>query len=343
MSFVPEAPAQADADMIFPGRHWDVATPESQGVHPARFAAALAFLEAECGEDGISEVVVIRNGRMIHEGPHAGSEHMIWSATKSFGSIATGMLIDDGKLALDTKLADILPIYAEHYPEVTVRHCLTLTDGFGGHEVKPPFAPKPPNYAPGTAFHYAPGLDALARVATAAAGEEIENMVKRRLEPLNMERWFWGTHGVLDDDHVNGFGGGPPSGVQMNARTIAKVGHMLLNQGNWDGEQILSAEYIAEATRNQADHSVPMHDPDGWYTPIVDSYGYAFWVNGIKRDGKRLFPNAPDGMFALQGNLNNFCIIIPEWNMVFVRLGTDKIVGHGVWDEFFGYLAKAVE
>jgi len=53
-------------------------------------------------------------------------------------------------------------------------------------------------------------------------------------------------------------------------------------------------------------------------------YGYNWWTNGIKADGKRKWPGAPAGTYSASGYNNNDMFIIPEWKMVIVRLGLDE-------------------
>ena len=53
---------------VFPGTEWKVRSPESQGIDVAKLEAALKYLESQCGDNGIRETVVIRNGYLIYEG-----------------------------------------------------------------------------------------------------------------------------------------------------------------------------------------------------------------------------------------------------------------------------------
>ncbi|WP_439481110.1 hypothetical protein [Cyclobacterium plantarum] len=56
-------------------------------------------------------------------------------------------------------------------------------------------------------------------------------------------------------------------------------------------------------------------------------YGFNWWVNGILPNGERKWPDAPPGTFGAWGHNNNNIFIIPEWNMVIVRLGLDQSDG----------------
>ena len=53
-------------------------------------------------------------------------------------------------------------------------------------------------------------------------------------------------------------------------------------------------------------------------------YGFNWWANAVGPDGKRKWPGTPPGTYAASGYNNNDMFVIPEWNMVVVRLGLDQ-------------------
>src|SRR5687768_1458867 len=124
------ATAQSSPPTVFPAEKWEEATPDSQGVDPTKLKAAVDLLARTVGNDAAKELVIIRNGRLIWQGDDIDRRHGIWSATKSFTSTVLGLLIEDGKCTLDTRLADVLPETKEHYPDVTLRHLTTMTSGY---------------------------------------------------------------------------------------------------------------------------------------------------------------------------------------------------------------------
>ena len=73
-------------------------------------------------------------------------------------------------------------------------------------------------------------------------------------------------------------------------------------------------------------------------------YGYHWWVNGIKADGERNLPDAPLGTFYRSGFNHNMIFVIPEWNMVIVRLGVDgSPVGRiGVWNTVLKKIGEGI-
>ena len=63
--------------------------------------------------------------------------------------------------------------------------------------------------------------------------------------------------------------------------------------------------------------------------------------HGVRADGKRFWPHAPVNTLAAQGNKNNICLIVPDWNMVVVRMGLDKIILMEQYDNVFELLAPS--
>ncbi|OHB80168.1 MAG: hypothetical protein A2Z25_02270 [Planctomycetes bacterium RBG_16_55_9] len=74
---------------------------------------------------------------------------------------------------------------------------------------------------------------------------------------------------------------------------------------------------MGEATRNQVPVATPGRSRKGW----SGAYGFYWYTNGVRADGKRRWPAAPAGAYAAQGGGGNTLFVIPEWNMVVVRLG----------------------
>ncbi|MBN2270144.1 MAG: serine hydrolase [Sedimentisphaerales bacterium] len=328
----------ADAKMAFPGKDWAEAAPESQGIDSKRLAAAVRYLAENSGPDGVKELVIIRNGYMIHKGSDIDKVHGVWSLTKSFTSTVLGLLVDDGKTTLETRACEFVPAMRKTYPGVTLRHFTTMTSGYyalgdeplGGYKHGPsvtPFKPSPkPLFAPGSTYAYwDSAMNQFGNVLTQIAGEPIEELFKRRIaEPIRMNRgkWDWGDFGKVDGIVVNGGSGNNNKHVFVCARELARFGHLFLNRGKWNGKQLISAGWIEEATKAHVSAKMPLHEFSGADGRGV--YGFNWWVNGTKADGKRKWPGSPVGTYAASGYNNNDMFIIPEWNMIIVRLGLDE-------------------
>jgi hypothetical protein len=85
----------------------------------------------------------------------------------------------------------------------------------------------------------------------------------------------------------------------------------------------------------------PLSNIDG-----IGVYGYNWWVNGIRSNDSRLWPDAPPSTYAASGYNNNKMIIIPEWDMVVVRLGLDAndvVITDLIWNEFLRIIGDSLE
>jgi CubicO group peptidase (beta-lactamase class C family) len=323
---------------VFPARDWEEATPESQGLDSIRLQAAIDYLRDNAGPDGVNEAVVVRNGYLVWKGSNIDKVHGIWSATKSFTSTVLGLLIDDGKATLATPAKDFVPALAPAYPGVTLRHFTAMTSGYRARQDEPrgsyrhgpsptPFDPcDTPLFAPGTQYAYwDSAMNEFGLVLTRIADESLEDFFRRRIaDPIGMDRsqWHWGVLGRTEGLAVNGGSGNSNKHIFISARQLARLGLLFLNGGNWNGRQLISAEWVEMATQPQVSASLPLWPDSGADGRGV--YGFNWWLNGIKANGRRKWPGAPVGTYAASGYNNNDMFIIPEWNMVIVRLGLDQ-------------------
>lgn len=347
--------------MVFPGSDWETASPASQGIDPQQLEQAIEYLQANAGSDGVRELVIVRNGRLIWQGDRIDARHGIWSCTKSFTSTVLGLLIEDGKCTLDTPPAKFVPKLAEHYPELTLRHFTTMTSGYRavGDEPKSgylhgpsatPFEPdRRPLFAPpGSRYAYwDSAMNMFGLVLTRIAGEPMETLFKRRIaDPIGMhpERWDWGDYATIQGLVVNGGSGNANKHIVISAREMARLGHLFLNRGNWAGRQLLDARWVEQATSVQVPATTPWAQPESG----IDGrgvYGFNWWTNGVAPDGQRHWAAAPEGTFAASGHNNNRMFVIPEWQMVIVRLGLDQKdvkISQDVWNEFLGRVGNAI-
>jgi len=339
--------------VVFPGDQWEMRTPESQGVDAGDLSAALDYLESKCLDNGINQVTVIRNGYMIHAGEQIDSVHNIWSCSKTFTSTVLGLLVDDGILSLDDRAADYEPLLKEKYPDVTFRHFATMTSGYSGAGVSrwneenadwswTPYQPDEPYFEPGTQFAYWDEAQMMfGRVLTRILNEEMRSFLQRRVtDTIGMGEWQWHPEGELNGIPINN----GCTNVHVNARQLARWGWLFLNRGNWNGEQLVSEQWVDMATTVQVPFLIPVASTDRDNIRGSGCYGFNWWINGRDFKGELKLEAAPEGIFWASGHNNNKCFVVPQWNLVFVRMGED---GHPpdadrVWSEFFERLARAI-
>ena len=209
----------------------------------------------------------------------------IYSASKSFTSCAVGFAVQEGLLSLDEPLteafeADIPNQISPHLAQARVRDLLTMCLGqkqmaLGGAQrplykeddwVKMVLA-IPFEYAPGTHFVYnnvGPYLAGIL-VQRRAGTDLVSYLMPRLFDPLGIKRPTWET-----DPLGRTFGAG---GLLLTLSELHRFGEFYLNEGEWDGKQLLSKRWIR-------DSSAPAD---------VDFYGYLFWrgkYNSYRADGK---------------------------------------------------------
>lgn len=228
----------------------------------------------------------------------------VYSASKSYTSCAVGIAIKEGLLSIDERLVDAFP---EDLPEevsdnlaaATVRDLLTMHLGqehaslMGGQR---PLYPEtdwvrmslaiPFVDAPDTKFVYNNVGPYLAGVLVQrrAGCNLVDYLMPRLFEPMGIHRPTWEV-----DPMGNTFGAG---GLMLTMSELHRLGLLYLQDGNWNGRQIITADWARESTRRQGDNS---HDAYG--------YGYLFW-------------GGPEGTFRADGKYCQLSIICRERNAV---------------------------
>lgn len=256
---------------------------------------------------------------------------------------------------------DIIPEMDENYPNLTLRHFTTMTSGYravgdeprGGYTHGPsttPFIPGTPLFTPpGSKYAYwDSAMNQFAYVLTRIAKEPLDVFLKRRIfDPIgvNPEQWRWGDFGEVEEYKINGGAGNNSNHIFISARELARFGHLILNHGNWNGKQLINSEWVQKASSVQVPTSLPEgHRESGLEGSGV--YGFNWWVNGVKPNGARKWPDAPLSTFAAWGHNNNYLFILPEWNMVIVRLGldhSDREITDKIISRFIGKVGHAIQ
>jgi CubicO group peptidase (beta-lactamase class C family) len=340
-------------EKIFPGEEWQTSKPGDQGIDSKKMTVALKYLASHSRHNKNREVLIIRNGYQIFGGENIDSMHNIWSCSKTFTSTVLGLLVDDGVLALDDRAVEDEPLLDPFYREVTYRHFTTMTSGYSAEGDSrwnntdyadwswTVYKPEEPLFAPGTAFAYWDEAQMMfGRCLTQVLEEPMHDFLKRRItDQIGMGEWDWYAEKEVHGIPINN----GCTNVIVNARQLARWGWLFLNEGKWNGKQLISREWVHRATSVQVSASVPVADTDRKSTVGSGCYGFNWWVNGRLPDGNLKLPGAPEGCYFASGHNNNKCIVLPQWNMVVVRMGEDGHPDHSdeVYGEFLRLLGKA--
>ena len=329
----PEAPATA-----YPGDEWATADATELGFDPAKLEEIAAAAEAEksfC-------FLVVRHGEIAGEW-YFGDEtptsaHEVFSATKSYASTLIGLAQAEGKLDIDDKASEYIPEWAgTPSADVTVkdlisndsgRHWDLGTDygGLIGAADRTAFGiGLGQDGPPGTIWAYNnSAIQTLDAVLDAALGESPADYAQEKIfEPIGMA-----------DSHMTLDGAGNTNmffGMQSTCRDMARFGHLFLNEGSWDGDEVVPAEWVEEAT------GAPSQD-------INAGYGYLWWLNRKGPQGNpaaataatapdvsvaegQAVPGAPEDMFWAHGLGDQIIAVDPGSDTVVVRLGEGEAGG----------------
>jgi CubicO group peptidase (beta-lactamase class C family) len=308
--------ASCGSDSAAPGQDWPVAAPEEQGFDSAGLAEVVERIDAQ--EMPIDSLQLVRNGVLILDAyfyPYrADLLHDVASVTKSITSTLVGIAIDRGLLRLDQ---EVLASFPELAPEpgsdgkdqIELHHLLTMTSGLdcgrgaGENELYEMMHSEnwiayaldiPMAVPPGTEFAYcSPGSHLLSAMVTKATGKPALEFARDALfGPLGIREVKW-----PEDPQGLSHGWGD---LQLHPRDMAKIGHLFLNEGRWNGAQIVSEQWVAEATRH---HVTAETDGTG--------YGYQWWV----------LAGPFAGLYEARGRSGQAIIVWPDKDIVAVFTG----------------------
>ena len=246
-----------------------------------------------------------------------------FSAAKSVVALMIGIALDEGKItSLDQPVGDFIPKYSEgSRKDLTIRQVLTMSSGLNWEEkYTTPFSTTARAYygsniadlitdlevveKPGVYFDYLSGnTQILAMVVEAATGKRISQYASekiwKRIGASQNALWCLDKENGMEKAYCC---------FNTNARDFARFGQLVLNNGVWDNEVIISEDYISDATSGK-DYLLDKKD-----NKAVDFYGYQWWIvdyNGYK-------------IPYMRGILGQYIFSIREKNAVVVRLGHDR-------------------
>jgi CubicO group peptidase (beta-lactamase class C family) len=287
VSTKPAVDAQTNAPKYWPTDGWRTSTPEEQGVDSELLAQAIET--AQQRNLAVHSLLVVRNGYLIAEAyfyPYAGKHpHDIASVTKSLTTTLTGIAIAQQKIKSPQE--PLLSFFAgrtianqdERKARITLAHLMTMSSGLDckAQRGEPTLwemleSNKDVQHMldlqmvaePGANFVYCSGgMHLLSAIISQATGMKTEAFARQTLlSPLGIREIIW----PADPQGINhGFGN-----LHLLPRDMAKLGLLYLNRGNWDGRQIVPAEWVAAATRPQKNSSNTRDYGFGWWIPKSD-------------------------------------------------------------------------
>lgn len=300
-------------------------TPEEQGIASTSITSFLGAIAEQRLE--LHSFMLVRNGHVVSEGwwdPYGPDmPHILYSLTKTFMATAIGLAAQEGLLSLEDTAASYFPERLPEQPSerllrIRVKDLLMMGTGQTGDTIPQgaedwiaAFFAKPVEAEPGTKFAYHSGAsNMLAAILERASGETLDRFLQTRLfGPLGIEGEQWD---LLPDGSVPG-----GYGLRLKTEDIAKLGQLYLQKGIWNGERLLTEQWVSEAIGKQIDNG-PNPNPD-W----ASGYGYQIWRC------------ARDNAYRFIGMFNQLCLVLPEHNALVVTtsgLTDEAAVLDAIWE-----------
>lgn len=285
-------------------------------------------------ERGAPTGLIVYKGYIVGSWGDPSRVDMTHSVTKSFLNAIIGVAVDKGLIRhVNDTVAKYVPpveVYGTGeliYPFATV-HNRSLTwevmlrqtsDWEGTLWGKPDWADRPegnytewktrPRHTPGSVWKYNDvRVNALALAATCVWRQPLPQVLKEQvMDPIGASgtwRWYGYRNSwiVLDGTPVQSVSGGGHwgGGMFINAYDMARFGLLTLHSGNWNGRQLLSAQWVKQSL-----------------TPTTANTGYGY-MNWFLNTDKKLLPGAPEKAFVHIGNGSNLIYVDPEHDLVVV-------------------------
>jgi len=261
--------------------------------------------------------------------------HYLASATKSFASTLIGISEDQGLItSVDQGIFELMPQYGylndSAKSKITLDNLLTMTAGLEWDETSSSYGSllnddvkcvishdmyayvlgKQVIAPPGIFFNYNSGLAHLAGgIVTAVSGSTPDVFAEKNLfAPLQINRYQWdkAASGQVDT------GGG----LWLIPRDMAKLGQLFLNKGTWNGQRVISEDWVNRATSLHKGISPISAGYDNSY-PLVNGYGYFWWRAAYNPNGTTF------DAYQAWGLGGQFITVFDKLNMVVVITGDD--------------------
>ncbi|HQW93791.1 MAG TPA: serine hydrolase [Ferruginibacter sp.] len=270
-------------------------------------------------------VLVVYDGKIVAEKYAPGfDKHSVmlgWSMSKSLTAAMIGVLVKQGKLQVDAP-APVEEWVNTKKQNITLKQVLQQTTGldfledytkysevtnmlFNKGDMGAFTAKLPLKFEPGSVFSYSSGnSNILSRIIRKTVGENVYPAFPYQSLFHKINAYSF----LLEPDASGTYIGSSYS--YATARDFARFGLLYLNNGNWNGEQLLPENWVAETIKpSTADKQ--------------KHYGYQFWLNGFDKTdlSPRMYPDVPADMFYADGYGGQGIYIIPSKKLVVVRLG----------------------
>lgn len=302
-------------DCVFPGENWELV----RGPQLARLgwdAEALREVTTHLrGESNSTGVVVADKGRIVYTFGDIAELSYLASVRKSLLSMLYGDWVERGVIDLDATLEDLgiddvgglLPIERQ----ARVRHLITARSGVyhpasnSGDNLAD--APERGSQEPGTYMLYSNwDFNAAGAVFEQLTGRNIYDELQSQIAtPIQFQDWDRSRQRKSGDLSISK---NPAYHFWLSTRDMARIGHLMLNEGAWDGEQVIPRDWARRirSVVTPLEEMNPTRRRDGYF-----GYGYMWWV----WDGPRAV-GAFEGAYTGRGAVGQWISVFPAIDLV---------------------------
>ena len=331
--------------VLYPGREWATKRADEVGLDAEKLKAFSDY----AGGFGC----VVRHGYMVYTWGDAARRMDVASAAKPVYAHFLFKALEDGRIASvdepvckwEPRLKQINAKLGHKDARITWRHMANQISCYGLAE------------EPGTAYAYndwqmALLFDTLFGKVYGASFETVdEEVLHAQLTDLI---------GCQDDPTFLAFGTGDrPGRTGISPRDFARFGLLYLRQGKWRDKQLLSPEMVRMALTsplpnaiaragNEAAEMIPgqrsigsRRIPDN-QTDHMGSYTWLWWINGVDREGKRHWPDAPTDTYGCFGHGGMRAMVVLPGHDLIVSWNNTRIEGREGESKALGLLTKAL-
>lgn len=322
----------------FPGKKWEVAkSPEELGFSRTK------LLEAKKHGDksNTAAVMIVVNGKVAYQWGEVARKYNSHSIRKSILSAMYGKYVKSGAIDINATMADLgiddNEGLSEDEKKATVRDLLKARSGVyhpALYESESMKRRKPARFSvkPGTHWSYSNwDFNVLGTIFEQKTGHRLFQAFNDDIaKPIGME-----DYEPADGTYISGKESRHRAyPIRITAQDLARFGLLMLNNGNWNGQQIIDSTWVYESTRYHSDATA--FGKSG--------YGYMWWV---ARDFNK-YPtfsadiDVPEGTYYAWGVGSQYLIIIPDYDMLVVHRVDTDVSGNSVSAKDFNTLLKLI-
>ena len=295
-------------------------TPENEGVSSSKI---IDFLNAvDTGRVELHSFMFIRHGKVIAEGwwnPYGSDKkHIMFSASKTFTATAIGLAVSENRLKITDKVSTFFPYsqpdsISDYMRELTVQNLLTMSVGQDpepramgtGGDWMTVLLNSVPVHKPGTIFKYNNmATFMLSAIVQQVTGQTVfDYLLPRIFRPLAIRGIDW-------DLNPQGINLGM-IGLRLKTEDMAKFGQLLLQNGVWNGKQLIPKEWVKEATSFKIPTSLSANKDSLNHSDWGQGYCYQMW-------------RGRNNTVRLDGMGGQFVVLIPDKNAIVVLTANAK-------------------